>query len=65
MKPDGQDPSHAPRMGPDTFQFLKIAAFPGERNTSNYSGVFFGRTLSRDTVDRARRDEINNAIAVK
>jgi hypothetical protein len=44
---------------------LKTAALQGEWNVSNYSGVFFGRTLSRDAVDRARREERNNAIAVK
>jgi hypothetical protein len=47
------------------FQFFENGRIPGERNGSNYSGVFFDRTLSRDAVDRARREDINNAIAVK
>jgi len=50
-------------LGP--FHFFENGSIQGERNGSNYSGVFFGRTLSRDAVDRARREETNIAIAVK
>ena len=57
---------HAPGAGSGhLFISFENGSIQGERNGSNYSGVFFGRTLSRDAVDRARREEINIAIAVK
>jgi hypothetical protein len=47
------------------FHFFENGSIQGERNASNYSGVFFVCTLSRDAVDWASREEIKYAIAVK
>ena len=58
-------PPRATKWGLTPSNLSKIAAFQGERNASNYSGVLFGRILFRDAVDCAMREEINNAIAVK